>query len=40
MNSETHDRFKSVLICVLLAALIGADIGIFLVTLLDKWIHQ
>jgi hypothetical protein len=38
--SEAHERFKSVLACVLLAILLGADIGIFLVTLLDKWTHQ
>jgi hypothetical protein len=37
---ERHERFKSVAACVLLAILIGADIGIFLVTLLDKWTHQ
>jgi hypothetical protein len=36
-NSERYERFKTVLFCVLLSALIGADIAIFLLTLLDKW---
>jgi hypothetical protein len=35
-----YERFKSVLACLLLATLVGADIGIFLVTLLDRWMHQ
>jgi hypothetical protein len=38
--SEAHERFKTTLAFVLLSILLGADIGIFLVTLLDKWTHQ
>jgi hypothetical protein len=37
---ELHERFKTVAICVLLSALIGADIAIFFLTLLSKWFSQ